>query len=155
MTDFVITHKNPIGFKTEDERKKYYLTVYLNYALFLKQPLTLGMFVPTDLEGRAIEMPIKESFPSTTRGFASYDNALRDFNDAKDRVLFEGFEIVGNKKVGGFSYLIENGSSYNVGSVASRYREHAWDFDFDNLEQLSVSRHEIVLTPTALKQIGL
>ena len=57
----------------------------IKYARFLKQPLTLGMFIPIDLDGNVLEEP-EEDFINPY-----YPNDCKQFKEAKDRVIFEGF----------------------------------------------------------------
>ena len=73
----------------------------LNYAKFLKQPLTLGMFIPCDLEGNVLREPKKyaskydKPLQSGNIGFnyVLLDKDLEQYQQAKERVLFEGFEV--------------------------------------------------------------
>jgi len=88
MVEFVLENQKN---RTEDWRHKegYHsecntamlVNVY-NYANFLKQPLTLGMFVPCDL-GNVLEEP---NCPSQYMGKQSYADR---YKKAKERVLFE------------------------------------------------------------------
>ena len=55
----------------------------------LKQPLTLGQFVPCDEDGNVLEEPNNDF-----RGHENYSKRLDIYNEAKSRVLFEGFEIM-------------------------------------------------------------
>ena len=50
----------------------------LRYANFIKQPLTLGMFVPCDLHGNALEKPTTEDL-----------EAYRKYQQANGRVVFK------------------------------------------------------------------
>ena len=56
----------------------------LLYANFLKQPLTLGMFIPCDEYGNVFEVPTKENSNNTI----DHDTKLMDYNDAKSEVFF-------------------------------------------------------------------
>ena len=61
-----------------------------NYAEFLKQPLKLEMFVPCDEEGNVLEEP-----KITNIQDANFDiDYLEKYNNAKEKVLFEGFEYI-------------------------------------------------------------
>lgn len=73
MTDFLLEQSENYlkGFIALNE----YHSITLNYANFLKQPLTLGMFVPCDEDGNLL---------------VSFDDR---YEESKERVLFEGFEI--------------------------------------------------------------
>ena len=88
MTDFVV---GALGFK----KSMYYeynvndndkaLSKIENYSKFLKQPLTLGMFVPCDLDGNLLE------YPDHNYNSMEYMDEFDVYNEAKNRVLFEGF----------------------------------------------------------------
>lgn len=59
----------------------------VGYANFLKQPLQLGFFIPCDKDGK----PLSE--PYLIEGNEQYYGAEMDeYQQACDRVLFEGFE---------------------------------------------------------------
>ena len=86
MTDFVI--------KTSQEMElQKRARAQFDYAYFLKQPLTLGMFVPCDEEGKVLEMPIMDNY--TMEEFEQEDGSnkfgldVTKYQKAKDRVLFD------------------------------------------------------------------
>ena len=60
-----------------------------NYANFLKQTLTLGMFVPCNENGNVLKIPTKENSNNTI----DHDTKLMDYNDAKLKVLFNNFYL--------------------------------------------------------------
>jgi len=70
---------------------------FVNYANFLSQPLTLGMFVPC-VDNVPLEEPIKYknwndyNYSGTDIGFKD-EAECRAYDKAKDNVLFEGFEV--------------------------------------------------------------
>ena len=72
MTDFVL-QQDITDIKQRDSIVKY--------AHFLKQPLTLGMFVPCDLYGNVLE----EKKP--------FQDKYYEYQEAIERCLFEGFEM--------------------------------------------------------------
>lgn len=103
------------------------------YAKFLKQPLTLGMFVPCDEEGNVLEYPIDGM--KIGKHSASYDVCKK----AEEKVLFEGFHMVNDS-------LFFNGLFFHDYST--------W-ID-DKIEDLLQSRTlSFFLTESAIKQIGL
>lgn len=73
------------------------------YALFLKQPLTLGMFVPCDDKGNVLEKPIISEHlldsPSGSPIKSKNTPEAYYYRKAKERVLFEGFELHNGKNV--------------------------------------------------------
>ncbi|MGV0854793.1 hypothetical protein ACTS9E_04260 [Empedobacter brevis] len=122
-----------------------------NYANFLKQPLTLAMFVPCDLDGNVLEEPSKkdmEWFKGLAYGDFSCDyTRIFEFIEAKERVLFEfDGDLSLIKNVTNF-YIIEdkNGVYYRVLKNNTKTK-------VEDLLKFSV---EITLTETAIKQIGL
>lgn len=95
MTDFVISQ-----IKTEstvNDSFKKYLADIRNYALFLKQPLTLGMFVPCDEKENVLEEP--KGFNEWHKWGISSKLEHSEIIDcqkywkAKEKVLFKGFEV--------------------------------------------------------------
>ena len=65
------------------------------YANFLKQPLTIGMFVPCDDDGNVLEEP-KCIYIYKTQPFECSSDEMyrcRKYLEAKEKVLFKGFEV--------------------------------------------------------------
>ncbi|WP_395076319.1 hypothetical protein [Flavobacterium sp.] len=81
MTDFVLEQHNwsptQVRFDNEFSNKRF-RSVVSKYANFLKQPLTLGMFVPCDDDGNVLD-----KFIHIVDGKTS-----SDFKQAKSKVLF-------------------------------------------------------------------
>jgi len=74
-----------------------------DYARLLKQPLTLGMFVPCDEDGKPLENPLPNmkitKFIESIGGISEYNkhpmrDLHRDYQQAIYRVIFEGFELI-------------------------------------------------------------
>ena len=79
------------------------------YARLLKQPLTLGMFVPCDLEGNVLSEP---QLHTNQIGFDTWEedynpDDIKQYKQAKDRVVFEGFEV---DYLDGFAVGVKNGN---------------------------------------------
>jgi hypothetical protein len=79
MTDYVLEQWEFAG---KEEIQKYYSIA--KYAYFLKQPLTLGMFVPCDENGNVLEET--DQYRSCEKGWK--------YGQAKENVLFEGFQYL-------------------------------------------------------------
>jgi hypothetical protein len=62
------------------------------YANFLKQPLELWMFIPCDEDYNFLEKPVIENMPFCSVNGEGYDYAILKYQQAKERVLFKGFE---------------------------------------------------------------
>jgi len=86
MTEFVLKTYDEISDSIDSESMMY------NYANFLNQPLTLGMFVPCDEDGCVLEEPEFHE-PNNENEIGDYDELRYQYQQAKDKVLFEGFEI--------------------------------------------------------------
>jgi len=147
MTDFVLQQKENVEFHMNDtivETGKLTQQIF-KYAKFLKQPLTLGMFVPCDEEEKMIEK--QPYFTFADPEYKEKPECIKYWK-AKERVLFEGFEI---KDIGLGSFAIrKNGWIIMRCSKAIGAK---WENIFPDIESLTV--FEIELTPSALKQIGL
>lgn len=144
MVDFVLYYKD----KCKDMVD--YIDVIENYAEFLKQPLTLDMFVPINEKGKVLEEPnIKNHFLSKVAFRSSYTRASKEYQQAKERVLFEGFEL---EEVADEVIAIVLYDSYFFGA-------------YDLSKSIFVGRrtniieglikNDLTLTQTAIKQLGL
>ena len=92
--------KSMVNFVLENAKQPYVEgTKYkdlVNYAKFLKQPLNLGMFVPCDDNLNILEEPIFHE-PNNENEIGNYEKLIEEYYEAKEKVLFEGFHIEGNK----------------------------------------------------------
>lgn len=135
MVDFVLENaKQPYveGTKYKD---------LVNYAKFLKQPLKLEMFVPCDEYGNFLEEPcdykywIKDDENGAYEGQNEY--MCIKYQQAKEKVLFEGFEFNGK-------YV--------------KYSEDWLYLDEEICEAETIEfliTYNINLTPNAIKNLGL
>lgn len=163
MTEFV--------FQQNEIRKQYeypfeandkiidFAKVVLKYAKFLSQPLTLGMFVPVGEEGSVLEEP-KSCFNACSPSDWSDTGKCKEckkevelYEKAKEKVLFEGFFIKrGNQEVDKYTtYLIHKETKNVVGFK----KEWVYDWEFDGETIESLTTFNLILTPSAIKQIGL
>ena len=131
MVDYVLEQKK----EWENWEKSFDSNVSfwkcIKYANFLKQPLTLGMFVPCDENGNILEEPYhgmfeikanekcsgwkylfkdKERPTEDSRYYdaVSYKKSKKQFEEAKKNVFFKGFELIEDE-------LINNGVLFWVG----------------------------------------
>lgn len=135
MTDFVIQEKfKPISIIEFADR-------VCNYAEFLKQPLKLEMFVPCDYEGNILIDPCAEDNDAGTE----IEIRQIEYNNAKSKVIFEGFMYI-HAWFGG--HIVAKNKNGNCQISL---------FDFDCVEELLNEERElnVTLTETALKQIKL
>ena len=86
MVEFVISTDKEISILES-------LTSIRNYASFLKQPLELWMFVPCGEDGEVLERPkiMSESIINNDNS-KEWAKKTVQYQQAKERVLFEGFE---------------------------------------------------------------
>lgn len=138
MTSFVLNFKGntAISHKAFEFARKV-----KNYAEFLRQPLTLGMFVPLDKQGNLLKG--KPLSPAPDSEWIRWENEEFEFYKAKERVLFKGFSIREEKRkkfVGVEGYEIEV-------SLLPKIKM--------TIEDLANDWNHIELTESALKQIGL
>ena len=132
MTDFVLKQNEILG-TFENFRKIVY-----NYANFLKQPLTLGMFVPCNEDGNVLEEPLHVFSDHTEKekSLMYQSNYLTiEYQQAKERCLF-------------FS---QHGNEETFGQCLAR----VYLDEFFNIEQLSNEIRNIELTQTTIKELGL
>lgn len=131
MTDFVLRETNSPTTLAESFQR------CVTYVNFLKQPLKLEMFVPVDEEGNFLEEPeqFKEWIKSDHyfNASESVTHECRMYKKAKEKVLFLRFD----------------GSEFDS-SLAKVYLDC-----YFNIEQLSNEVKEQLLTPNAIKQLGL
>jgi hypothetical protein len=133
MTDFVL--------KQIKSKSNYKIEKIDNYANFLKQPLELWMFIPCDLIQGKIVILNEEN---------------NHYQQAKERCLFEGFEL---KTYNTDEYdNIESVVKYNHCYVGIKYKNEN-SIRLNDISKQETIEHlipnELILTETALKQIGL
>ena len=103
----------------------------VNYANFLKQPLKLEMFVPCDDNGNVLEDIIGHGM------IHNYSEKLKQYEQAKDKVLFDGFDIY------------SNGDLHNAFVTFESSR-----LEIMNVENLITDfQYSFYLTPNAIKRI--
>ena len=141
MTDFVLKLTEQDEYSAIEILDKF--TDISRYAMFLKLPLKLEMFVPCDEDWNVLEEPkIEEEYVDehTTQIFAQYQY---DLDKAKEKVLFEGIEF---RKNGGVNFLTIKEDTFAF-----------FDFNvkFKNLTIEYLIQYDLQLTENAVKQIGL
>lgn len=138
MTDFVlqVVQTPNVNEAISWEQTENRLNKIYQYSLFLKQPLTLGMFVPCDESGNVLNDPGL---------IPSYE--LEQYRKAKEKVLFEfdgGLTLLRNRE---WFFIIEdkNGVYYRILKNKTKSKiESVFKFSVD-----------IKLTESAIKQIKL
>lgn len=141
MTDFVLEQS-----KANISSDVFYF-LCSNYVQFLKQPLTLGMFVPCDEEGNIMDINSIYDPRSKTGMYYPWE-----IEKAKERVLFEGAIINGIQPSTNFNHITINGIKIAIQANDGKfYVLHS----LSNIEKLQMLVGGLTLTPQALKQIGI
>jgi len=145
MTDFVLE----LGKKTRETGLINLNVCFIKtegYAIFLKQPLELWMFVPCDKDGNVLVEPDYKSNET------ELENEWLEYQQAKERCLFEGFEIKERScNEAKFKY-VENGllAVYYFNTTLNKFMPNT---DYKTIEDLV--KYNLQLTKTAIKQLGL
>lgn len=141
MTDFVLQEERK-GMQNTDRHLRF--ERILKYAHFLKQPLKLEMFVPCDEDGNVLEEPTNYEVweeiylkdKSSIIGFKKHES----YFEAKEKVLFEGFEVKRN-------YIMYYDFMYMM----------TYELENKNIESIieKIPNNTLTLTQNAIKQLGL
>lgn len=160
MTDFFLEQQDANLRDNFYEETDEYFNRCVNYAQFLKQPLNLGMFVPCDMEGNILEQPKTEYDPISLWNSGEvdekYNDLISEYEQAKERVLFEGFEIVyvDPEEFENIEKVVVNDNCY----VGIKYCDEN-EIRLNDVSQKSTIEdlitHDITLTKSAQKQLGL
>jgi len=140
MTDYIELQEKKIPYEESGklfELDRLFVRRTIDYCRFLKQPLTLGMFVPVDQCSKVIKwMPyfdFERSKVTIQDSLQKYD----EYHDAKQRVLFVGCTVL---KVRDYYVVYHNSQSIWI-SWTNRVIE-------------DLIKHDIELTETAKKLLG-
>lgn len=122
---------------------KYNLII--NYAYFIKQKLTLSMFVPCTGTSNVLELPKTKNYIDDFE----FKQAMKGYEEVLSRVLFKGFEI---KSVKFIHNSIHHYLEINNIEIAYNYNDK-WEFEekYKIIEDLT--NLDLTLTESALKQL--
>lgn len=142
MTDFILEQcKVNHNYRDADIRQKE-----INYANFLRQPLTLGMFVPVMSNGI---IPTEEEIKTF-----SNTPLFEEYQEAKGRVLFEGFEILKPSFLKSNEVYVICEQKENTLTFKLLRGINKTDSSISEIETIEcISKHNLVLTESAKKQI--
>lgn len=116
----------------------------IRYANFLNRPLKLGMFVPCDEEGNVLDFIEYESYVGSDEDYNQY---IKKYHRAEERVLFEGFEYLRWYKGSHIIILIHNGEEiFDYNANQGRFIISA-----NKIEHLV--KYNLELTENAIKQL--
>jgi hypothetical protein len=148
MTDFVLKQFNDLlAWKISEQ---VYILHVSEYAKFFSQPLQLGFFIPTDLDGNVLEEPKAENYSGKTKYWAQdFREAQDEYKKARERVLFEGFEV--KSCYGQYESEIANYPR----TLCAAIKMGKWKLNdaVKTIEDLTDC--DLTLTASAKKQIGL
>lgn len=142
LNQYIVKLWNTYLIYDQKEAEKFACSAY-EYTNFLDQPLKLWMFIPCDKEGNPIENP-KDSNRDFFKDTA-YKYELRQYQEAKDKVLFEGFETTGVCE----NYVIIESKEYVF--TWSLFRGEFMTIKGDRVNDLI--KYNLKLTQTAQTQI--
>ena len=129
MTDFVLeqnsTDLKPLMATNWTKEFELRFKKIVDYANFLKKPLTLGMFVPCDDDGNVLELEKKMISIDDEQEMKKY-NA---YHNAKSKVLFNNCLI---QDIADNNFLISNGSvTFWIYSKEPKTIDELTSYDFD------------------------
>lgn len=149
MTDFVSFQANQRDIDNWKCETDEYFNRCENFLNFIKKKPKLGYFVPCDENDKPLEEPIFSivNYGASTESVKYYEIDKKRYQEAKQRVLFEGFEI--SYEDGAiFPFL----GKYPIGFFSCE-NEWVWSDRFKTIEDLV--EFNLKLTDTAKKEIGL
>lgn len=154
MTDFVLKQKE--SDIINESQMDFYdeefgtLKVIRNYANFLKQPLALWMFVPVSSSGEILKG--KPLSPAPDSEWIRWENEEFEFYKAKERVLFEEFEVKDwSSDKDTISHTISLGGLFNVFWFDTVTQTWNPSIGVKNIEGLV--NYGLILTETAKEEI--
>lgn len=161
MTEFILSLNNTAN--TSEEYGNGAFLKCARYAKFISQPLTLGMFVPCDEDGNVLEEPkqpdksdIWNDSALDSQTWANYQYQKDKYNEAKERVLFEGFKIVDKTFNENTYHYITSPNGMNYYFCSS---DNCKTWEINNLHVSgdieSLIHFDLTLTQSAIKQLGL
>jgi len=137
MIDFVLQPNT-------NEKSSRRLSKIIGYAEFLKQPLKLEMFfcsIP--------EPELQGGYAKDGTFVGGYDEQwIKEYKEAKEKVLFEGFEVRGKED---YNWLFND----NLNKAFGWFDKDKFIFfsDYNTIEDLV--NYNLTLTPNAIKQFNL
>lgn len=153
MTDFVLgySQNSKTGYEA-GYNALVGLRIFKNYAQFLKQPLTLGMFVPCDEDGNVLDSPRNANKDSLAYDWLHEQYRYKEaiYQQAKERVLFERFSVKRFIDKDNPCYVVSNGENEVTFHIGLYTFSKGVDFA-KTIEDLT--HIQPTLTQTAIKQI--
>jgi len=130
-----------------------YFVLRCNYDSFLIKTLEKWMFVPCDEDGSILKEPKRNDFGIRIQGQYQFESVLKEYRQAKERCLFEGFEVQNTKDwiefYGGIRVYIPSNDLGNMVSVVFR------ESDPMNKTIEDLVKYNPELTQNAIKKLEL
>ena len=117
MTDFVLEQVKNAKYEEFHQVNETFVNKVINYAKFLKQPLKLWMFVPCDENSNVLEHPKnyhKNIVIDELKRIDNYNYLVKEYQQAKERCLLEGFSEKDAKFVLFANETIEDLCEFNL-----------------------------------------
>jgi hypothetical protein len=135
MEDFVLT-------KNISDLYQHNADQIRNYAQLLKQRPELWMFVACDVDGKVLQVPQPVEGDD---GNWNYQARFSQYHIAKQRCLFEGFEVVQvNSRI--------KDLKYNNLIVAYCEQSKRWVFDYAYKTLSDLTKYNLKLSQTAINK---
>ena len=132
MTDFVLEQSKNAPIEEYHQVNETFVNKVVNYANFLKQLLKLEMFVPCDENGNVLEEPTNYE-KRLSNMMTEYNDEVYTYNQAKEKVLFEGFEYVkfiNDGELLPYHRLIKNDEYFNVRFLDRNIEDLLTEFEY-------------------------
>lgn len=143
MTDFVLEQSKKI-MNCELTHLESYSQI-VDCANFLKQPLKLEMFVPCDKYGNVLEEKLVENYENDFGLYSDFRRYNKEYNEAKKKVLFEGFKI----------YKYTKDCIIKDNKIIFEWLGNRFSHTGTTIESLTLLHDNFYLTPNAIKQLRL
>jgi len=157
MTDFVLREISFLPNQTKNNvlKEDYSVVIKSNkfiydYANFLKRPLTLGQFIPCDLDGNFLEEPIHIFSDHPDKEHSKmYQNSkpVIEYKEVLERVIFSEILL---KDIGSSFMVVYNGTNL---FRFSKNRNKLENREPENIEDLV--KYNLTLTDSISKELGL
>ena len=121
--------------RTEHKNDLTVVRKYDNVVNFLNQPLTLGIFIPCGEDGEPLRHP--DELKGTYTNSKAASKYRQRYQQAKERVIFEGFDV----KFTGKDYIVKRGG------------EDIWLSWNDSKKVIDIIHRELILTPSKYNEL--
>ena len=155
MVNFILQFDKPVGYLEDQSDFLHcqvdYMGKAMSYAKLLKKPLKLEMFVPCDEDGDILDEP-EDYELRLTNMMTEYNDEVYRYKQAKEKVLFEGFELV--------RFIEKENPCYVVSNGENEITFHIGLYNFSKGVRFANTIEDLIhiqpiLTESAIKQIGL